>query len=71
MGIFILLNKGKKMLFHTVDEDCMGIEFEIGLRTTGEPKKRNSCGSKLKKAFLKAKSIQFLFVKCPYSRLRL
>jgi hypothetical protein len=53
------------MLFHTVDKNCMGVEFEIGLGTTREPKKRNRRGSKLKKAFLKAKSIQFLFVKCP------
>jgi len=48
----------------------MGVEFEIGLGTTREPEKRNSYGSKLKKASLKEKSIQFLFVKCPYSRLR-
>jgi hypothetical protein len=27
------------MLFRTVDENCMGFEFEIGLGTTREPKK--------------------------------
>jgi hypothetical protein len=27
------------MLFHTVDENCLGVEFEIGLGTTREPKK--------------------------------
>jgi hypothetical protein len=27
------------MLFHTVDENCMGVEFEIGLGTTRESKK--------------------------------
>jgi len=32
----------------------MGVEFQIGLETTREPKKRNSPRSKLKKAFLKA-----------------
>jgi hypothetical protein len=48
------------MLFNTVNENCMGVEFEIGLGTTGEPKKRNNYGRKLKKASLKAKSIVFV-----------
>jgi len=26
------------MLFQAVDENCMGVEFEIGLGTTREPK---------------------------------
>jgi len=58
----ILLCKKKEMLFHAVDEKCMGVEFEIGLGTTREPKKRNSCCTKLKNTFLKAKSVQFLVV---------
>jgi hypothetical protein len=70
VSIFILLSKKKIMLFNTVNENCMCVEFEIGLGTTREPEKRNSYGSNLKKASLKAKSIQFLFVKCPYLRLR-
>lgn len=54
MSNFIPLYKKKKILFDTVEENCMGVEFQIGLETTREPKKRNSPRSKLKKAFLKA-----------------
>jgi hypothetical protein len=32
----------KKVLSHTVDENCMVVEFEIGLGTTPEPKKEIS-----------------------------
>jgi hypothetical protein len=39
MSVFILLSKEKKMLFHTLDENCMDVECEIGLEATGEPKK--------------------------------
>jgi hypothetical protein len=31
--------EGEKMLFHTLDENCMGVECEIGLGATGESKK--------------------------------